>query len=86
MTKCIIIGREQNIKKSKPIEFVKVLYNDMNNLDFNLPMTKPKEWENLELIRDSQTSNEYDIIYAYNNLRNYGSLYLGHWNDGYVEE
>jgi len=82
-TKCIVLGQPEQEKKGKPIEFVKAL----NNLsELVATKTKPKEWVFIELLSKNYPHG-YDLMFAYYGERNSGDrcLYLGHWNDGFVE-
>ena len=81
MTKVTIIGEATPIQKKNPIKFVKSI--DVHN---NLPSrTSPNEWENIELICNNYKRG-FDLMFAYNRNREYGVAYLGHFNDGIVEE
>ena len=80
MTNVIIIGEQPEKKEVKPIEFVKALE---CNEAFTTACHLPKHWENIELICKNY-STQYDLMFAYNNIRHEGCLYLGHFNDGIV--
>jgi len=80
-TKCIVLGQEKKEKELKKIEFVKHLNEGSK---FEMSYFKPNAWENIELISCSYTEEGMDLIFAYDEDRNRGSLYLGHWNDGVV--
>lgn len=82
MTKVIILGQVPNEEK-KPIEFLK-------EIDFDLqiikPRNSPKEFKNIELIaRKWDTDDLLDLMFAYDDDRICGYLYLGRFNDGVVE-
>ena len=80
MTKVIILGEAIPEQAKKPIEFIKFLTN-------GIPVNtegKAKEWKNIELI-SLKYDGRLDLMYAYNNNRNQGVLYFGHFNDGVVE-
>lgn len=80
MTKVTILGQEpKEVKKLKPIEFTENL-TLAKEIDKNC--LAPNRWENIELICAGGT---FDIMFAYNEDRNGGCLYLGHFNDGVVE-
>jgi hypothetical protein len=81
MTKVTIIGRATPIEKKKPIEFVKVIKSD----HITTSAASPHMWNNVELICKNY-SVVYDLMFAYNKLRSDGMAYLGHFNDGIVEE
>ena len=80
MTKVIIIGEQPEKKELKPIEFVKYLD---YHLEFSSGCSSPKKWENIELICKNYF-NKYDLMFAFDEDRNNGVLYLGHFNDGVV--
>ena len=80
MTKVVILGQiPEEEKPKKKIEFVKYLD---NNLNICSASKEVDHWENIELI--AKNYNEYDLMFAYNSDRNYGTLYLGYFNDGVV--
>jgi hypothetical protein len=81
MTNVIIIGEQPAKKDLKPIGFVYFFsfYNGAEKTDI-----KPKSYENIELICKDFAGFGFDLMYAYFNDRNAGSLYLGHFNDGIV--
>lgn len=82
MTKVIILGQEpKEEKKLKPIEFVKSLTSMLN---IQNSFSSPKGYNHVELISRKYNS-EYDLMFAYDEDRNKGNLYLGHFNDGVVE-
>jgi len=80
MTKVIILGQEPENKELKPIEFVKCLYSD---LEFSSDCSPPKVWRNIELICKNYAT-KFDLMFAYDEDRSNGILYLGHFNDGVV--
>lgn len=73
--------REGVKKKGKPIEFDKFLCIDT----FLSARTPPSKYDNIELISKGYNNQNQDLIFAYDSDRSYGVLYLGHWNDGFVE-
>jgi hypothetical protein len=81
MTKVTIIGGATPIEKKKPIEFVKCI-GAMSILD---AQALNYMWKNIELISKNYVDG-YDLMFAYNNNRSDGIAYLGHFNDGIVEE
>lgn len=80
MTKVIILGEQPEKKELKPIEF---------NLQFtghraaHAVTHKPNQWENIELICRDYCGG-MDLMFAYDDDRNQGRVYLGHFNDGVV--
>lgn len=80
MTKVTILGQEPNkAKELKPIEFIKYINIDES---FSDATTKPSRWKNIELVC---RYTMFDIMFAYDDDRDRGTLYLGHFNDGVVE-
>ena len=82
MTKVIILGQEPEKKELKPIEFVKVLSYD-DKFKFTTVYITTERWENIELICKNY-QNTYDLMFAYDDNRHEGILFLGHFNDGVV--
>jgi hypothetical protein len=80
MTKVIILGEQPEKKELKPIEFVKYLDSDSA---FDYKCAEPKQWKNIELISKNYF-DKYDLMFAYDENRSGGILYLGHFNDGIV--
>jgi len=80
MTKVIILGEQPEKKELKPIEFLKYLG---YYLEFNSICSKPKDFKNIELICKNYF-NKCDLMFAFDEDRNNGVLYLGHFNDGVV--
>lgn len=62
---------------------MKYLYISKNNYIRDNP-APPRSWKNIELITKNY-DQQFDIMYAYDDSRQGGSLYLGHFNDGIVE-
>lgn len=88
MTKVSVFGQETEKKKGKPIEFVSYLYSDTeieNKIEDGL---NPKDWNHLSLITKNHNWDGLDVILAYDSQEvpiNGGVIFLGHWNDGFVE-
>jgi hypothetical protein len=82
MTKVIILGEQPEKKELKPIEF-KLQFTD--NKAPCSPTHTPNQWENVELI-SKRYADGLDLMYAYDNNRNDGRVYLGHFNDGVIEQ
>jgi hypothetical protein len=80
MTKVIILGEQPEKKELKPIEFVKWLDSDSA---FNDRCAKPKQCKNIELISKNYF-DKYDLMFAFDEDRSNGILYLGHFNDGII--
>jgi hypothetical protein len=80
-TKCIVLGEQPKEIEKKPIEFKKFFDRDLATVAANTP---PNRYMNVELITLKYTDN-WDLMFAYDGNRNDGILYLGHWNDGFVE-
>ena len=82
MTKVIIIGEHPEKKELKPIHFEKVLSFDVS-FKFTTAYITPERWENIELICKNY-QNACDLMFAFDNNRHEGILFLGHFNDGVV--
>jgi hypothetical protein len=81
MTNVIIIGEQPEKKELKPIQFVKYMNFE---LKINSDPSEPKLWKNIELICRNYSSQPFDLMFAYDDNRIGGVLYLGHFNDGVV--
>ena len=81
MTNVTIIGGVTPIQKKKPIELVKTI----STLSILNARAVTHMWKNIELICKNY-GNGFDLMFAYNNKREDGIAYLGHFNDGIVEE
>jgi hypothetical protein len=81
MTNVIILGEQPEKKELKPIVFVKYLGSE---LKINSNPSEPKFWKNIELICRNYSSEPFDLMFAYDDDRSGGVLYLGHFNDGVV--
>ena len=81
MTKVTIIGEATPIQKKKPIELVKTI----STLSILNARAVTYMWKNIELICKNY-GDGYDLMFAYNSNREDGLAYLGHFNDGIVEE
>lgn len=81
-TKVTIIGKQDNQSRLKSIVFSSVLLKDFQVKDTE---TKPREYKNIELICVNYSSYR-DLMFAYDDDRSEGYLYLGHFNDGIVAE
>ena len=84
MTKVIILGEPAEKKEGKKIEFVKLL---TSSLEINEIAGRVHDWKNIELIcknYDEGDSGNFDLMFAYDDNRSEGTLYLGHFNDGIV--
>ena len=82
MTKCIVLGENKSINDKRPIQFTGHLNKSTADIWRN-ECQSPRTWSNIELISKNNAAGE-DIMFAYNNKREDGILYLGHWNDGIV--
>lgn len=84
-TKAIVVGQTPN--KLKPIELNFVLH---QNAEFRRGFFYPVSYKFVELISKNYLMHDgamRDLIFAYNdeNTRQ-GSMYLGKWNDGVVQD
>lgn len=86
MTKTIVIGEQPQLKQLKPIEFLKVLN---NNLEMGgIKCNNPAASLYIELICKQYLDREgTDLMFAYDdpNNRSEGMLVMGNWNDGVVK-
>ena len=92
-TKVTILGKSKSKKGKKKIEFTHWLSDDriFEEMEGVKEDEKPREWKNIELICSRYYNGEgdldgesWDLMFAYNNDRNMGKLYIGHFNDGTV--
>lgn len=88
MTKVIIVGQAQGAEPvKKKIEFKYFI----TGLGCNVAVFPPANFKVVELISmgydyapGDQIRIIYDLMFAYDDDRNDGTLYLGHFNDGVV--
>ncbi len=88
-----LTGGKTEQRKGKPIEFVhEVKTTNSPHFDSD-ELAEPKMFEHAALISkaDKECLEVYDVIAAWDNTDtyNYGAspvIYLGHWNDGFVEQ
>jgi hypothetical protein len=80
MTKVIILGEEPK-KEKKKIVFVKAL-----NIyyEFFNAICGASSYKNIEFICVNYLGENYDLMFAYDEDRDKGCLFLGHFNDGIV--
>lgn len=82
MTKITILGEDTQEKKDlKPIEFVSYITPNLNREDFT---SLPKDRRHIVLISKCFTTDELDLIYAYDDDIHTGNLFLGLFNDGII--
>jgi len=79
-TKCTVIGDTSAGDLKKEITFEFFMDPNVGKLRAN---TYPKNFENIELLT-LNFHQSLDLMFAYDDVRNYGLLYLGKWNDGIV--
>lgn len=90
-TKVSVFGQETEKKKGKPIEFVSYLDSDTEINFKEEDLCKPSQWDNVALITKKHNGVGMDLMLAYDNsmfkngVLHEAVLYLGHWNDGFVE-
>lgn len=84
MTKCIVL-EERTKRETKRIEFEYILdtSGETGNEFFEFTADDPENYANIELVKKGFEGG-FDIIFAYNEYRTQGNLYLGYWNDGIV--
>ena len=80
MTKVIVIGNNEVIRK-KEISFESELE---SNDDVISPQFEPNNFKVIELICTNYKNGGYDLLFAYDDDRNCGILFTGHYNDGIV--
>lgn len=88
MTKVSVFGQETEKKKGKPIEFVSYLFSDTEFRDDIEEGMNPRDWGHLALITKKHNGDGLDVILAYDSDSvpvTGGVIFLGHWNDGFVE-
>lgn len=85
-TKVTILGMDEPKEKElKKIEFVKAVFTGIDQPSIGEYSTFPASWENIELVRKSDSRDKYDVMFAYQTeKRSQGIIYLGHFNDGIV--
>jgi hypothetical protein len=84
VTKVSVFGQDTEVKKDlKKIEFIRYLNTCLSFLSFHEGTSTPSIYENLVLL-EREYGEGLDLIWAYNDDPNMGTLYLGHWNDGVV--
>jgi len=82
MTKTSIFGQpEVKQEEKKPIDFVSKL---TEKGELTTTIACPALWKNIVLMTKNYTTC-YDLMWAYDDSPNLGTLYLGHWNDGIVK-
>lgn len=80
MTKVFILG-EHKPQDGKNIDFIRVMCVDER---FVFAEGSPGGYKNVELICKNYASGEFDLMFAYDDDRDDGLLYLGYFNDGIV--
>lgn len=81
-TKVIILEEEKKQTKKKPIVFVKMLRS--RSLNVEVYHSEPHEWKYIELICKDYGEDGWDLMYAFDDDRKSGTLYIGYFNDGIV--
>ena len=89
MTKCIVLGEDNSVQPvKKPIKFIWVVTNEKlanTAKQVDNACGKPNQFAHVELVQQASSKDYFDVMFAYDQNRNDGCLYLGHWNDGVVE-
>lgn len=84
MTKVSVFGQDTQ-KGKKPIEFVEGL-NRKGGTTVDIGQYNPRIYDNVVLYSASTQPDHYDIILAYDDdIEGKKAIFLGHWNDGFVE-
>lgn len=81
MTKVTILRDSKVEEPKKKIEFISYL--DVDGT-FQPSYTEPHEWDNVTLLGKDYTTEGADLMFAYDNSKSGGGLYLGYFNDGVV--
>ena len=83
-TQVIVIGKPEKGKTKTAIEFQSFLNSNLKTDD---PEYSPSDYKYIELICKDYALG-FDLMFAYNdpNERSYGELYIGHFNDGVVND
>jgi hypothetical protein len=83
-TQVIVIGKTEKKKTKTAIEFQSFLN---TNLNINFGAHSPSSYKYIELICKDYALG-FDLMFAYNdpNYRSCGVLYIGHFNDGVVND
>jgi len=76
------LTQEQTRLERKPIQFKKSITTRGIYEDASI---KPNEFANIDLLVKDYFEANQDLMFAYN-CKEYGVLYLGYWNDGFVEQ
>lgn len=86
MTKTIIIGAVENERKGKAIKFTHFLETNKQILKATDECFTPNTFNYIELICKDY-DEKFDLMFAYYHPsdRTEGILFLGQWNDGFVE-
>lgn len=85
MTNVIIIGSSAvSTEKSRKIEFLELLTTQKTVIT---SLSEPRQWKNIELICQNyynSPSDGFDLMFAYDDDRNKGVLFLGRFNEGII--
>ena len=80
MTKVTILGQEPKEEKKNKINLEFILgEKEMIKCSY-----KASDWKHVELVCFKYGRSDKDLMFCYNDNRNEGGLYLGHFNDGIV--
>lgn len=82
-TKCIVIGEDEiTLCDPNPIELKLFLSNDNSIMP---SVDKASSYQNIELLHRGGTgAYKMDLMLAYDENRELGLRFFGHWNDGIV--
>ncbi len=84
-TQVIVIGKPEKRKAKTAIEFQRFL--EDTSLKINDAVYSPSHYKYIELICKDYALG-FDLMFAYHdpNERSFGVLYIGHFNDGVVND
>ena len=80
MTQVTYLGKQSEEKKN-PIEF---LYYLSPKRQINEAERKPNHFKNVLVLSDNYNGTGFTAFFAYGDNDSWGSIYLGHLNDGVV--
>jgi len=79
-TKFTIIGESSSYNTTKT-QFVSCLCSSNTKSDFTEAGLQPNDYQNVELVARNWRG-DMDLMFAFDDSRRGGILYLGYWNEG----